>query len=224
MNAHTESGNVLFIILIAIGLFASLAFVVTRSAQNENTTAMTEREARLAGTDIVNYTQQIERAVSRLRQKGISENDISFANNEVSGYEYNPVKPAKNNVYHRNGGGAKWRSPVQQYNDGSEWLIIGNTCVSGIGRGGSDCHTDSESNEELLLILPNVKEEICENITIASGLVASVPDDSGNGYSTSKFTGSYSDGTIINIGTNPPKAGCFKSGLAYHYYHVLIER
>ncbi len=87
---RTENGSVFFYILLAVVLFAALAFTVSRSLRGSNTNALSERQAEIAANEIMDYSAQISREVDRLRRKGISESDLDFSSNLFSRHSASP--------------------------------------------------------------------------------------------------------------------------------------
>ena len=102
----SEAGSVFFYILLGVILFASLSYVVTRSMRGKSVDSMTERQAELAATDLLNYAQNIAYAVDKVRRKGCSENDISFDHSAWghSDYEHSPVVANKCKIFYPSGG------------------------------------------------------------------------------------------------------------------------
>jgi hypothetical protein len=223
-----ESGNVFLFILIGIVMFAALSFVMSRSFRSEGTSKISDRQAELAATDILNYTQRVERAISRIRNNSISENDISL---EYDGNFVNAScdAPADSSfpdcqVFNAQGGRVSETTPPTDANDGTSWHFTGHTCIADIGTGASGCDSDSTSNEELLLVLRNLEQNVCEAINSKLSITG-IPADSGGGFSTTGFTGTFADGTELDIAGGPYKAACFDTGSSnYHYYSVLMER
>lgn len=222
-TSRTEQGNVFLIILIAVALFAALAFTVSRGFQSSTTNTLSDREAALAATNIISYAQNIERGISRLRRKGISENDISFNQSVVSGYNHTAPQPDSHKVFHTSGGAVNWKSPESGVNDGSDWSFIGTTCIADIGGGATGCDSDDESNEELLAVLSNVVDVVCTELNDRLN-ITNIPADTGGGASTTKFKGSFVDGTEIILSGGPYNAACFSYGGANYFYYVLLER
>lgn len=220
-ETNTQSGNVFMFILLGIVLFAALGFVVSRGMRTETTTAMSQRQAELAAVDILDYAQKIERAVSKLLARGISENDIDFTNNVVAGYPHTPVLPNANRVFDTTGGNVSWRNPEDLANDGSPWLFTGETCIPDVGNGGAGCSSDSVKNEELLAVLPNLDTNVCDEINKRLS-IAALPV--GGDVSTDKFTGSFADGQKPT-NTAGLTAACFENaGGDKIFYFVLIAR
>lgn len=220
-SVNKQTGNAFLIVMLGIVLFATLAFTISRSMRSDSTKRLSNHEAKLAATDILNYSQKIERAVNRLRRKNISENDLSFDQNIVAGYDHG--QPNTNKIFNGNGGSLTWSSPMNGVNDGSQWHFTGSTCIADIGTGGTGCDSDADSNEELIAVLPNLQLVVCESINDRLG-ITSVPSDTGSGYSTAQFTGSFSDDTEIILADGPFNAACFEEDGSYHFYSLLLGR
>ncbi len=217
-----EQGNVFMFILLGVALFGALAFFISRGLRSENTTAMSERQAELLAVDVLDYGQKLARGVNRLRQKGVSENDIDFDNPDVTGYDHTPAQPATHNVFTPSGGGVPWKMPAPKTNDGSAWAFTGASCIADMGTGATGCGSDGDPNEELIAYLPNISAAVCRSIDQKLGIGA-IPSDSGGGASPVKFQGVYTDGTEIITGASRD-AACFERGGSYFYYVVLIAR
>ena len=239
-NKRTQSGNVFFIILIGIALFAALAMVISRGMRGQGTTAMSEREAELAAVDIMNYAQQMERTVNRLRRvNGCSENEISFDNDVVSGYDFSTRDECK--VFHDDGGRLSYPKNIKQWLGKDESIIIlygeivfsARLEVDGVG---SDC--DDKACTDLILYLPYVKKEICKqinkklNLPAPSSLIHEGIGSFAPGGNT-KFIGGYVKAhTSAIIGDDQLEMSGQHSGCIYrtnqsdhyNYYHTLIAR
>jgi len=223
-NRQAEAGNVFMFILLGVVLFAALAFTVSRGFRSDTTSAMSARQAELAATDILNYAQRMERAVNRLRRKGTSESDISFDDVALTGFNHTPAVADNDKVFDASGGNIRYSPPVANANDGSDWHFTGRTCIAGIGSGASGCDSDADtSNEELLMVLRNVNQSVCEEIN-GSLDIAGVPTDTGGGASTNQYQGSFADGTEIILAGGPFSAACFTDGTNNHFYFVLLAR
>ncbi len=218
----SENGNVFLFILLGVVLFAALAFVISRGFRSDTTTAMSERQAELIAVDILSYTQQLQRAVGKLQQKGVSENDLSFDSPAQAGYTHTPAEQDFQKIFHISGGGISWKNAPARANNGSPWHFTGRTCIPGIGTGAAGCGINTVPDEELIVVLPNVNAAICAVLDKKLG-ISSIPANSGGAYSSVKFTGPFADGTEINIGASH-NAACYRHGANYHFYYVLIAR
>lgn len=108
-----ESGNVLFVILITVGLFALLTAAITR---DETTTATyKDDESAILATELVQYAQSVKSAIDRVQMRnGCSDDQLSFENDRVDPaiWNYaNPRAPAdfSCHIFHPNGGGIDYK-------------------------------------------------------------------------------------------------------------------
>lgn len=209
-------------IMLGVALFCALAFVISRGFRSDTTAAMTDRKAELLAVDVLGYAQRLERAVGKMRGRGVSESDISFDNTVDAGYGHTPDEPVEHDVFDAAGGGLSRQNPPSDANDGSAWHFTGHTCIANIGKGATGCDTNTASDEELIAVLPNVNAAVCDVIDKKLGIGA-IPANSGNPYSATKFTGTYADGAEVILADNY-NAACYSDGANYHFYYVLIAR
>ncbi len=222
-NLPGQSGNIFAIILLAVVLFAALIFVFSRG-MDTGATRMTTASARAHAVDTITYAQDVERAVQRLVQNGISENEISFENATVSGYDHTPAAQDTAKLFNSStGGGLNWKTPTlgQTSVTTNKWLYTGDVVV-----------TDQEDNgkSELLMTLP-VKSEVCIEINkqLDTGIDLSGTIGTVTG---AKFTGPYLDNAAIVMApgtglTSGCVAGLITNGTQtgdYTFFKVLIAR
>lgn len=224
--ANPESGNVFLFVFLGVVLFATLAFTISRGMRSDTAIAMSDREVELAASDIMSYAQRLERGVSRLRRRSVSESDISFHVANWGHTDYQHGQPDKNQIFHPSGGAVSWKEAPQGSNDGSVWHFTGSTCIGDIGTGAAGCESDADAtNEELIAVLPGLVQSICQEINDKLEITG-IPANTGTGYSTTEFVGTYADGTIPD-NMDGFNAGCFDGGASqtgFHFYHVLIAR
>lgn len=219
-----ERGNVFIFILMGIVLFAALSFTISKGFRSQTTNTVSERDAHLAASDIMDYAQSVAQGVSRLRRKGISESDISFDNEVVSGYAHSTPQPVTNHVFHKSGADVTWRNPPVGANNGSDWIITGSSCVTDLNTGGSGCDSDGNiRNEELLLILPNVDATVCGAINERLD-ISGIPANSGDVHSTAVYRGSFANSAEITVAGGPFNSVCYSISGANHFYHTLMAR
>lgn len=217
-----ERGNVFLFILLGVVLFAALSYTMARGFRSEGTSKISDRRAELAATEIMDFSQRVSRAVNAMRAKNISENDISleFAGNFVNANcndGADPNYPACQ-VFNPSGGRITEQAPPENANDGTSWHFTGSSCVDSAAA----CASDSVSNEELLLVLPNLESNVCESINKKLGITG-IPASAAS-YSATAFTGSFSDNTAIVLAGGPFNSACFSNGGNNHFYAILIER
>jgi len=110
VDRHSEHGNVLFLILIAVALFAALSYAVTSS--NRAGSGSTERERlKLTINEMQNHVTAIRTASTRLIASGCAISEISFERSPFDGSDtdyVNPNSPANFSchIFHPNGGSA----------------------------------------------------------------------------------------------------------------------
>lgn len=218
-NRRSEAGNAFLFILLGVVLFASLSFVMSRGFGTEGTSKISDRRAELAASEIMTYAQRIQRAVNRIRSKGISESDISleFDGNFVNADcdENTDTHFPTCQVFHTQGGNVNEQEPPEGVNEGESWHFTGSTCIG-------DCDGSSTADEELLLVLPNLEDNVCEFINRKLE-INGIPSATGT-YSTTAFTGSFSNDTEIAIAGGPFDAVCYSDGTDNHLYYTLIKR
>jgi len=73
-----QTGNVLFMILIAVMLFAALTAAVTSS--NRGGTTSTRERGTINATDVMSYGSAMEKIVARIMSNEVSESALSFEN------------------------------------------------------------------------------------------------------------------------------------------------
>lgn len=241
---QNQRGNVFLIILLGIALFAALAFTISRGMRSDTTSRLSAREVELAASDILNYAKRVESAVERLRRKGVSENDISFANNSTtSDYTHTVPQPDNHKVFSASGGNLKYLDPtpwldpdMQGYSSSAtswgEWMFSGTNTLNEVG---TDCGTGA--CKELIIALHFVKKDICLRINEQLGI--DNPGDSPpperlstppGSLTTASYTGSFTN-TLqgVDAGVAGMTTGCLTveiggSGDYYLFFHALIVR
>lgn len=210
-----ERGNAFIFILLGIALFAGLAFTISRSMRSQTTTTLSSRDADLAATDIMSYNQALARAVDRVRRKGCSENDISFEQDNILGYEHGAAVPDKCKIFHPDGGNITWQtSPIEN----RAYEFWGNNDVQGIG---------ASPASELIVALPMAVAhlEVCSQYNKKAGAGATIATG-GDDEDETKFTGGFGD-SLTSITETPGRTtACFDadgSG-SYLIYSVLLQR
>lgn len=212
IERHTESGSVLIWIFVVIALFAALSYAVSRSNQSGGVQMVSDQQATVLASDILNFTTQIENAVSRLLMQGCSETEISISNNVHNILTDQDGNPAANlthlntnapddfrcHIFHPRGGGVTPRSTPKRAvtNNGHDitygklnlnlhpenFVFAGIHRIEGVG---------TDSRPELILVLALLRPEVCVKINDMVGV------NNPNGHPPeidslpSAFTGNY---------------------------------
>ena len=240
-HKDSQAGNAFFIILIGIALLAVFGMVVTRSSSTD--TGATNERDKIAATSIIQYGNVVKGAIDQMRSNGISESDISFSNNIVSGYGTVGANPSAE-VFNVSGGGITYEAPNASWLDSTysaqtgygQWIFNGvNAGRLNVGTpAGTAAFCPTASCVELTLILPYVKKSICTEISKRFNLLSGGnPIQDANTISFTKFTGTFSyNGEFIGDAAglmNSTYEGCVEGGGTpaagtYHYFKVLIAR
>ncbi len=229
-----DSGFAIFYILIAIVLFAALAYAFS-STLNSSVNNLTKEEARVYAQDTLSYASRLSRGIERVMVRGLcSENDISFylaSNALLAAYKHTPEVADYCKVFHSDGGSITWLTAPKNVNDGSDWVFTGGNRVDGIQSNAA------LSGNELIALLPYLDKNICMEINELVGIenTNDAPPVSSGEFRTLKYTGDFPTTTIIETTggeTSGHETGCFEAtqidGAAaagtYHFYHVLVAR
>lgn len=250
MNRSAQSGNVIFIILLGIALFAALSYAVTGSMRGgSNFGGMNDQKAEIVAMDVINWGNQMTTAVAALRANGCTDTQITFENNNGmskrgSGTAYvytNSNAPADRSchVFDVNGGGVTPRliSPDAAVNPAqvnSGWMQSQSWIVSGNRVLGNGDDTNTPNGTDLVLWAGRLKKEVCIKINEKLGVTnpgGSPPSETFN-CTIAVFNGSYANcsnpmGDLAEIKgrksfcLNDPASG---TDNGYLYFQVLIAR
>lgn len=175
---HTQSGNMLFMILIAIVLVGILTAAIFRTSNIQDASIDNETLA-IRASEIQRYGGELERAVLYIVQNGISESDIRFAHPDApSAYgDLSADTDKRDQIFDRAGGGASYRAPPSGINDGSPWEFYGGTAIPGMGT----------SKADLIAVLPNVTDQFCRKVNDMNG--QATPADTGGSLAAGAAAG-----------------------------------
>lgn len=146
----TEQGNALFLILIAVALFAALSYAVTQSGRGGGT--IDKEQSMLNSAQIVQHTGSIRNAVMRMTLTGTDVASLRF-NSGVN----TPCSAGENCVFAPEGGGVVWKDSAAE---GIWQLSTVNFKVDGVGTATND----------YLMQIPSLSQNTCEAINGAIGL------------------------------------------------------
>jgi hypothetical protein len=243
-------GNVLFIILVAIALFAALSFTLVNMGRNSS--SLSREDAMISADQILDFSTVVQEAVERMIYSGSAAvQGVSFENSQVGApYAHSPLATAEEKVFDRAGGGVTYLVPRAKWLDGvnisetayGQWFFPDATCVPNVGKGDTDgtaCSADSVSNEELIIALPYVAKDVCLTINDKLGVdnpSGNPPLDTGCAFdpATDHFQGVFNEGKNISAAQlNGKSAACFTvdtgcpafgGGEVYVFYRVLAPR
>ena len=235
-----QHGNALFLILIAVALFAALSYAVTNSGRGGS--GIDKEQASLYAAQIVQYASLMEQTIARMQLiNGCGDDEIAFWHDSNGDGSFTSADDYYNNgsadecfLYKPEGGGLTFQAPDAAWLDGvstsetfyGEYLFNGSVCIDGFG-----CHTDGTAdNSELMLFLPFIKKDICVELARnTNGLASGEPVVEGDdAWVNNTFKGNYHDGRQLDSSFGV-RTGCFEGDNTppsdtYVYFHVLINR
>ena len=245
-----EKGNALFLILIAIALFAALSYAIAYSQRSGGNNITHEQEA-LAASRMIQYSGEMAQAVTRLKLiGGCTDATLNFYSAKfATPTDYsNAAAPADHScdVFDTAGRNVTWQAPppfTQSDPDygvtsnGSEYLITGQLMVNGIGTNTSN----SAASQEITLFT-----HVTQNICIAINKALNIPNPGGfpvtvglTGFSIPSVTAEaigagFNNATVklvaFTAGTGNPQllsqtSGCYYTGDGFfNFYSVLLPR
>ena len=240
LRNKSQSGNVFVFILLGVFLFGALIFTFTKSGQQGNS-ALTKQQTKIIAQDILNYAQNLERAVQKVRRNGCSESQINFNNSVIAGYSNtNAPVDGSCDIFGINGGNMEWQDPPSGASNYANYEILNNAGVEGIGpnSGFTDAAVD------LVMVLVELDQNVCKSINENVGIdleAGNIPRDSGDLVDVAfpgRYTGSFNFVNAISDSDNNcngmngddfcgKPTGCFHElgGSQYYvFYHALLGR
>lgn len=165
------SGNVLFIILIAVALFGALSFAITQSS-NSGSNSATRDKAKIIASEILQYASTVEQAIERMAL--INEVSVEYLDVSAAGIVQQPANANCSSdrckLFSPSGGGIKAKALPPEATDMSKtnWWKVGNQSKAYfmIVRW-DDIGTDLA---DLVLLYGAVTDEVCEEINVMLGL------------------------------------------------------
>lgn len=225
---NKESGNVLFLILIAVALFAALSYAVTQSSRSGG--SGTDEESNLINSSVMTqYPAALRTAILRMSiSGGVDATLIEFnpPSDIDNCQEFGADNEHRHCLFSPDGGGAT-------HQEG--WVFNRNNQVEGIGSStGNDTPTASTGD---LIAFFETSLGICEKVHDELGL-GDIPDYTAksldvdtqqvyDGSALETFTAGNTIGSVSGTGDvlEGQPFGCFEeSADVYYYYHTLAER
>ncbi len=187
-----ESGNVLFLILIAVALFAALSYAVTQTSRSSGGDAGRET-SRIGSAQVTQYPAGVRTSLIRMIIGGQDVTTLEF--NAPANFANCEGAPTtfKRCVFHPNGGGATHTRAPNEVLSGADpdfagdWIFNGANEIENIGTSEAGAGATStpapgsSSTADLIAFLPGVAKAVCESINSELGLptaVANITEDS----------------------------------------------
>ncbi|MEM6781542.1 MAG: hypothetical protein AAF569_06730 [Pseudomonadota bacterium] len=234
-----ESGNVLFLILIAVALFAALSYAVTQSTRTGGGSTENETNA-LSSASIAQYPATLRTSVVRMILNGVGVDQLEF--NPPSNFFGFGNQTALDTagpeslVFHPSGGGGVYQTATDVSPSDGNWYFNADFEIPLIG-------IDGAGGNDLIAFLPGISSALCTRINEEVGLDPSTESSAGSGIPTfattlaairdNAITGNLvdagADGTDMTNATtdfNGQPTGCFQEtgSNEFVFYSVLLER
>lgn len=209
---RNEQGNALFLILIAVILFAALSYAITQSNRSGGNTA---RETNLiSSTTVTQYPSAVRTGVTRMLLRGRIPSELLFhaPGSFTGGSEHLEV-------FHPSGGGVSFQNVDPNTVDVNasgvpqgQWYFLKNKVVTDVGT----------TTGEVVAVLTRVKTGVCqqinEQITGSSAIPASgLTEAQAIADGANDFTGT-------DITGRPFQCVSVTTPASNVYYHVVSEQ
>lgn len=231
-----QRGNALFLILIAVALFAALGYAVTQSSRGAS--SVNREQQIIDAARIIEQAGMIEQTVSRLiLAVGCTDTRISFENNVVAGYTNASAPTNKScHVFDPAGGGLNFPLAPASTGIALNYLINGNNWFKYIGTGDYPPTPPTSSTADLALYLPINSLSLCREINSKLNLPTTLAMDA---IATGGFVGTYLNGNFVPddggnmAGFFGARSACLQakpgnypatSGAGYFFYHIILAR
>jgi len=240
-SIQSQKGNALFLILIAVALFAALSYAVTQSGRSSGT--IDRETAIIAASQITQYPSTLETSITRMIITGVPAADVHFDHTTYNSDGKTRVND-EGNVFKSEGGGATRGTPPNNIgNAQGDWPVQGTLAndtwgykdvtdaINGFyieGVGTDTAITGRDAFAYLSDIAVGVCEQINKGLDIATNPIPF--QDGAVDYTTGTGVGAggpaLPGGNVNTIGAIPESPfGCFKNGATvYDYYHALIKQ
>ena len=168
---NNQKGNILFLILIAVGLFAALSYTVS-SLTRSSYASVGREQAEVSAAQILSYGAKLKTAIMRMRIT----NDCSDAQISFDSPSWDPANDYTNanapgtygcHIFDPRGGGVSWLEiPSDLKGYGTEYGILAyGSQVEGVGQ-----TIPGDARAVDLLLLSEVNEQTCIRFNNEVGL------------------------------------------------------
>lgn len=232
-----ERGNVLFLILIAVALFAALSYAVTQSSRSGGDAS---KETNVINTaSLTQYPNSVRTSVLRLIIGGIAPEDLSFNKPDQFDTATHTTFIASRGVFHPSGGAASYQQIPANLTSGGAALDYKFTLdfeIPELGLSGAGF-----SGNEMIAFADGITQSVCDRVNkelhnydgatpLRNAAVTLVNERS----LLNGGTAAAPDDVVLSVNTpsatwlNGKAFACFKNGNGandkYVFYYTLAER
>jgi hypothetical protein len=218
MKYKNQQGNALFLILIAVALFAALSYAVTQSGRGGG--SVQREQALIAASQMTQFPATVRTAVTRMILTGTGVSDLDFV--ATTGEAYEVFDAAGGGVIAQSapsaavtGSGVVWQYlDAQHATDG--WYIL---------NVGSNTHT---SGREVIAYLNGVTQAACEQVNVGLGFSATPLEEGATAVNLGAAGGAGAGANAATFKAYPGEPfACTRNGDGagnYVYFHALVEQ
>jgi hypothetical protein len=223
LNSSNESGNVLFLILIAVVLFAALSYAVTQTSRSGSGT---DDGALIDAAQVSQYPASVRTSLIRMMVDGVQPADMEFN----APADFADLDNARAGVFHPTGGKATYVLASGDFMESATqtaWTFNMRNQINLIGLTNGTTVPNAAS-ADLIAFLSGITDGLCTKINTDVGITTTPADT--DIILTNQEDGTavvYDGDTIGGAGStalNGQPYGCFTQGGANVYYHVMVER
>lgn len=229
-SRRSESGNVMFYILIAVALLAALSFAVSESGRG-GVQSVNKEKARMLGDEIASYGNVLANAAAQLRLRGCKDTDLSFENPITGNANAGAPGDKTCNIFDVAGGGVTYQEFSTFTTPGSVKIMTG---ARGIEQVGADDQGDlwlrMQSNDPSAI---SAAKAICAHIN--NVMQVSTTDDTSTApfepvyaadWADTDFIGAYPAATPLDLGElNGKNSFCAGHGTnEVSFYRLILSR
>lgn len=210
-QARREDGNALFLILIAVALFAGLSYAVTQSGRSSGQ-SVSEESNMILSSQVMQYPAGIRTGITRMLIRGTAVSELEF---------HDPSDPlytaeTSREVFHPDGGGVAYQRVIQDTVTDPVtdlWVFVDDVIVTNIATGGA----------EVVALLPDVRGGVCQQINEAATGSTAIPSPTAPIATMAAFIGGGF--TLAGAGIEGQPFMCIEAADGtFGYYHVLVEQ
>ncbi len=221
-------GNALFLILIAVALFAALSYAITQSGRGGGN--ISKEQAVIAASQVTQFAASIRTVIQRMVLTGTPVQSICY--NAGSAGSYLCAAPKAYRVFDPEGGGATIQCPTESQVDTNvypamHWRFRGilsadkGYYIKDIGT-----NTDVTGRDGFAQLIA-VRLAVCQQINKGLGLDQTPATGSNFLYDGQSSETTYNVGVnVLDSNAGEPFA-CFdteQNNMGYMYYHATIEQ
>jgi hypothetical protein len=218
---HRERGNVIFLILIAIVLFAALAYAVTQTGRTASKSALTSEQARLAATEMLQYGDTLRTMIDKMISVSSVQETAPTLFASTANANYGTPTTATDEVFNPSGGKVPYLDPPSGaclpvspclYN------YTGQVTVTGIG---------SDSSPDLAMVVFKVDPNVCQQVNLLSSNGLTSPPVTTAFPALTYFVGAYGGVNALTLAgaVSGLKAFCYQEATgAQRYVLVYVLR